>query len=50
MRALADAPETAAPRIAAARRRVMELYSCAAAGERIRRELERIRRARRDAA
>jgi hypothetical protein len=50
MRALADAPEIAAPRIAAARRRVLELYSCDAAGARIRRELERIRQARRDAA
>jgi glycosyltransferase involved in cell wall biosynthesis len=50
MRALADAPESAAPRIAAARRRVLELYSPETAGERIRRELERIRRARLDAA
>lgn len=47
MRALADAPEIAAPRVAAARRRVMELYSCDAAGERIRHEIERIRGARR---
>jgi glycosyltransferase involved in cell wall biosynthesis len=50
MRALANAPESAAPRIAAARRRVWELYSPTAAGERLRRELERIHRKRRDAA
>jgi glycosyltransferase involved in cell wall biosynthesis len=50
MRALADAPEGAAARVEAARRRVWELYSPAAAGARLRRELERIHRARRDAA
>ena len=50
MRALANAPESAAPRIAAARQRVWSLYSPQAAGERLRRELERIRRARLDAA
>ncbi|HEY0512491.1 MAG TPA: glycosyltransferase, partial [Thermoanaerobaculia bacterium] len=50
MRALADAPESAATRVEAARRRVSGLYAPAAAGERLRRELDRIRRARRDAA
>ncbi len=50
MRALADAPEIAAPRVEAAGRRVRELYSPAAAGQRLRRELERIHGARRDAA
>jgi glycosyltransferase involved in cell wall biosynthesis len=50
MRALADAPESAAPRVAAARRRVLEIYSPEAAGERLGVELERIRRIRRDAA
>jgi glycosyltransferase involved in cell wall biosynthesis len=53
MRALADAPESAAPKVEAARRRVWELYSPEAAGERLRRELARIagsRRAGRDAA
>lgn len=43
MLALAAAPESAAPRIAAARNRVTELYSPEAAGRRLRRELERIR-------
>ncbi len=42
MLALADAPEIAAPKVAAARRRVMEIYSPEAAGRRFRRELERI--------
>ncbi|MDX6484331.1 MAG: hypothetical protein QOE95_2102, partial [Gaiellaceae bacterium] len=53
MRALADAPESAAPKVEAARRRVWELYSPEAAGERLRRELARIagsRRTGRDAA
>jgi glycosyltransferase involved in cell wall biosynthesis len=50
MRALADAPESAAPRVEAARRRVWELYAPEAAGERLRRELGRIRHARRGAA
>lgn len=50
MRALADAPESAAARIAAARRRVTELYSPEAAGARLAGELARIHRARRDAA
>jgi hypothetical protein len=50
MRALADAPESAAARIAAARRRVTELYSPEAAGARLGGELARIHRARRDAA
>jgi glycosyltransferase involved in cell wall biosynthesis len=50
MRALANAPESAAARIEAARRRVRELYSPEAAGERLRRELARIRRRRLDAA
>jgi glycosyltransferase involved in cell wall biosynthesis len=50
MRALADAPESAAARIEAARRRVTELYSPAAAGERLRQELARIHRAGRNAA
>jgi glycosyltransferase involved in cell wall biosynthesis len=50
MRALANAPESAAARIEAARRRVWDLYSPEAAAERLRRELERIRRAGRDAA
>jgi glycosyltransferase involved in cell wall biosynthesis len=42
MRALADAPESAAARVEAARRRVRELYAPEAAGERLRRELARI--------
>jgi glycosyltransferase involved in cell wall biosynthesis len=50
MRALANAPESAAARIAAARRRVCELYSPEVAGERLRRELTRIRQTRQDAA
>jgi len=50
MRALANAPESAAPRIEAARQRVRELYAPEAAGERLRRELARIRRGRLDAA
>ncbi len=50
MRALADAPDSAAPRLAAARRRVQELYSPEAAGARLAGELERIRRTGRDAA
>ena len=50
MRALANAPESAAGRVEAARRRVWSLYAPEAAGERLRRELERIRRARPDAA
>lgn len=50
MRALANAPESAAARTAAARKRVRELYSPEAAGERLRRELARIRRRRVDAA
>jgi glycosyltransferase involved in cell wall biosynthesis len=50
MRALANAPESAAARVEAARRRVHELYSPEAAGERLRRELARIRRRRLDAA
>ncbi len=50
MRALANAPESAAPRIAAALRRVHEIYAPEAAGERLRRELARIRRRRLDAA
>jgi glycosyltransferase involved in cell wall biosynthesis len=50
MRALANAPESAAARIEAAQRRVRELYAPEAAGERLRRELTRIRRRRVDAA
>ncbi|HEY0553603.1 MAG TPA: glycosyltransferase [Thermoanaerobaculia bacterium] len=50
MRALADAPDSAAPRLAAARRRVQELYSPQAAGARLAGELARIRRIGRDAA
>ncbi|MFL6263451.1 MAG: glycosyltransferase [Thermoanaerobaculia bacterium] len=50
LRALANAPESAAPRIEAARRRVHEIYAPEAAGERLRRELARIRRRRVDAA
>jgi glycosyltransferase involved in cell wall biosynthesis len=50
MRALANAPESAAARIEAARQRVWSLYSPEVAGERLRRELERIRQARLDAA
>ena len=50
MRTLANAPESAAARVEAARRRVWELYAPAAAGERLRRELARIRQARQDAA
>ena len=46
MLALAEAPEAAAPKVAAARRRVTELYAPEAAGHRFRRELERIRQAR----
>ena len=46
MRALADAPESAAARVEAARRRVRELYAPEAAGERLRRELARIASAR----
>jgi glycosyltransferase involved in cell wall biosynthesis len=46
MRALADTPESAAARVAAARRRVRELYAPEAAGERLKRELERIAMAR----
>lgn len=46
MLALAEAPETAAPKIAAARRRVTELYAPAAAARRFRCELDRIRRSR----
>jgi glycosyltransferase involved in cell wall biosynthesis len=46
MLALAAAPESAAPRIAAARRRVRELYSPEAAGRRFRCELARIRQMR----
>ena len=42
MRALANAPESAAARVEAARRRVRELYAPEAAGERLRRELDRI--------
>jgi glycosyltransferase involved in cell wall biosynthesis len=48
MRALADAPESAAARVASAGRRVRELYAPEAAGERLRRELARIASARRD--
>ncbi len=44
MLALAEAPEAAAPKVAAARRRVTELYAPEAAAGRLRRELERIRR------
>jgi glycosyltransferase involved in cell wall biosynthesis len=43
MLALAAAPEIAAPKVAAARRRVQELYSPEAAGRRFRCELARIR-------
>jgi glycosyltransferase involved in cell wall biosynthesis len=43
MRALANAPESAAARVEAARRRVHEIYSPEAAAERFRRELQRIR-------
>jgi glycosyltransferase involved in cell wall biosynthesis len=50
MRALANAPESASARIETARQRVRELYSPEAAGERLRRELARIRRRRQDAA
>ena len=46
MLALAAAPEAAAPRVAAARRRVLELYSPEAAGRRFRCELTRIRQMR----
>jgi glycosyltransferase involved in cell wall biosynthesis len=46
MLALAAAPESAADRVAAARRKVSELYCPAAAGERLRRELARLREAR----
>jgi hypothetical protein len=42
MRALANDPGSAAAPIEAARRRVRELYAPEAAGERLRRELERI--------
>ncbi|MFL6195915.1 MAG: glycosyltransferase [Thermoanaerobaculia bacterium] len=44
MTALAESPESARPRIEAAARRVREIYAPEAAGERLRRELERIGR------
>jgi glycosyltransferase involved in cell wall biosynthesis len=50
MRSLAEAPESAAERVAAARRRVREVYAPEAAAERLRHELARIRGAREDAA
>ena len=42
MRALAEDPESAAPRVEAARRRVLELYAPEAAGRRLRAELARL--------
>lgn len=45
MLALVNDPQSAAPRIEAARRRVHALYAPEAAGERLRRELARIRAA-----
>ncbi|HSG40934.1 MAG TPA: glycosyltransferase, partial [Thermoanaerobaculia bacterium] len=46
MRSLAEDPESARPRVEAARRRVRELYSPEAAGRRLRCELARVRTAR----
>jgi glycosyltransferase involved in cell wall biosynthesis len=50
MGSLAEAPESAAARVAAARHRVREVYAPEAAAERLRHELARIRRAREEAA
>lgn len=46
MRSLAEAPESALPKVEAARRRVQDLYAPEAAGRRLRCELARLREAR----